>query len=249
VETYDLALLERSRERWQASPALRVYYGDLYRAMAAVAVPGPALEIGSGCGTMREFVSGVVTSDVRQTRYVEVAASAYELERVAGGPWATLYALDVLHHLREPRRFLASAAGVLRPAGRLVLVEPAATPFGRCFYGLCHHEPMAPGRLRAPYQFAPDGERGDFANMGMAWALFVRDRSATLAWLHGIGLAVVEVRFRDVLAYPGTGGFSGPRLLPAAVVRGLLAVEVRLPQAVLRWLGLRMMIVIEKRAS
>ena len=54
------------------------------------------------------------------------------------------------------------------------------------------------------------------------------------------------MRYRDVLAYPATGGFSRRSLLPAGLVRALLAAEGALPQPVLRRLGLRMLVVIEK---
>lgn len=58
--TYDLSLLEKSLQAWEASPALRAVYADLYRAVRASCSDGSTLEIGSGIGVSREFfeVSG-----------------------------------------------------------------------------------------------------------------------------------------------------------------------------------------------
>ncbi|RMD76207.1 MAG: hypothetical protein D6820_13155, partial [Lentisphaerae bacterium] len=167
--TYDLSLLEPSLAKWRASEALRMAYGSLYRQMHSAALPGPALEVGSGIGVIREFIPGVVTSDVAATPYVDCALSAYELPTNHGGPWATVYLLDVLHHLRRPFAFFESAASVLDIGGRIIMMEPAATPGGRLFYRLFHHEPIVPAAINAPYDFREDKYGGEFANMAMAW--------------------------------------------------------------------------------
>ena len=247
-ETYDLSLLESSAKKWKNSPALRVAYGDIYLQMQREADPGPALEIGSGCGLIREFIDHVVTSDIRHTRFVDRVASAYAIEEVSGGPWQTVYLLDVLHHLCRPFEFFASAARSLQTGGRIILVEPAATFLGRGFYRLFHHEPMDVSRIQAPYDFSGNADDNEFANMGMAWSLFVRDRTQAIERLARMGLTLKTLRFRDVLAYPSTGGFSKASILPSTICRALLKAERQLPQGVMRLIGLRMMIVLEKTA-
>ncbi len=245
--TYDLALLARSRASWESNPALRLVYGDIFRSMRAHAFPGPALELGSGCGSLREFVPDVVTSDVESTAFADLTVSAYAIEDAPGGPWSTLYLFDVLHHLREPMRFFASASRALRPGGRVIICDPAATPFGRWFYRLVHHEGTRPAEIISPYEMSPSGPGGEFANMGMAWALFVRDRNGVSVRLRSLGLEIKEVLFRDALAYPATGGFSKRALLPSGVIRALLTFESALPQRFLRACGLRVLVVLEKR--
>lgn len=247
-ETYDLGLLEQSVAKWRQSEALRVVYGAIFGEMLSWARPGPVLDIGSGIGTIREFGGEVVTSDVAKTPYVDMAVNAYELEET-GQPWGTITAMDVLHHLREPLRFFASAGKALQPGGRVVLMEPAATAFGVFFYRRFHHEPIVPERILPPFAFPPDSEAGDFANMGMAVGLFRNHAEAMRQELARMGLKVVTVRYRDFLAYPLTGGFSKPAMLPAWALRGLLAVEGILPQFLLRSLALRVLVVIEKRAE
>jgi hypothetical protein len=242
--TYDLALLEASLAKWRNSPALRALYGDIFREICGRLRPGATLELGSGIGVIKEFLPGVVTSDIAKTRFVDRAVSAYAIG-AEGGPWHNLVAFDVLHHLREPFRFFASAATALAPEGRLVLVEPAGTPLGRWFYRLFHHEPCRPDDVNPPFAFASD-DGGGFANMGMGQALFHRHRAATGRRLAALGLRIALVRYRDVLGYPATGGFSRRSLLPAGPVRALLAAEGALPQPVLRLLGLRMLVVLDK---
>lgn len=245
-ETYDLSLLEQSMRKWRRSAALRVAYRDIHRTMAAQAPDGPCLEIGSGIGVLRETVPGVLTTDIRKTPYVDAAASAYALDRVPGGPWAAVYMMDVLHHLQRPFAFFESAAGVLKTGGRIIMCEPAATVCGRLFYRLFHHEPIVPAAINAPYDFREDKYGGEFANMAMAWCLFERDRSAVACRLRALRLKIHKIAYRDLLGYPMTGGFSKPSLLPPKVVERLLAWEASLPASIMKVLGLRMLIVIER---
>jgi len=241
-QTYDLSLLDRSVAKWHASPALRAVYADIFAEMRGHLSPGRSLEIGSGIGMARDYFPGLVTSDIAATRFVDRAVSAYAIP--AEG-WGNIIAFDMLHHLQEPLRFLESAAAALAPGGRLVLTEPAGTPWGRTFYRLFHHEPCRPDEIRPPFRFAADAA-GGFANMGMGHALFGREWAGIQAGVQAHGLRLVSVRYRDLVAYPATGGFSRPALLPAAGLRAVLAAERLLPQLVLRVLALRMIIVLEK---
>lgn len=242
AQTYDLAHLAPSLAKWRQSAALRAVYADIFAAMGAACVPGPTLEIGSGIGIAREFFPHWVTSDVVATPHAPRAVSAYAIPREN---WANIVAFDVFHHLCEPMRFLESAAAALRPGGRIVLAEPAGTLGGRLFYRLVHPEPCVPAEVVAPYAFAPQPD-GLFANMGMAHALFGLRPPAFQAEIDRLGLRIVTVRYRDLLAYPATGGFSRPSLLPAAALRILLGIESWCPQAFLRGLALRMLVAVEK---
>jgi len=243
--TYDLSLLEGSRAKWEKSSGLRLVYRSIFAEIMDAAGEGEVLDIGAGAGFLKIDYPGVTASDVVKTPFVDCAVSAYEIEHI-GQLWDAIVAMDVLHHLTDPTRFFRSAAASLKPGGRVVLVEPAATPFGRTFYRLCHQEPCVPDRLRAPYIFEADGDEGSFANMGMGWALFQRDRDAVEGVLAGMNLRMIAVRYRDLLAYPATGGLSRSQLLPTGVLRFLLEVEGRLPQWLLRCLALRMIIVLER---
>lgn len=244
-QTYDLSHLGGSAAKWRNSAALRAVYGDILRRMQAGCVPGTTLEVGSGIGVAREICPDWVLSDVVVTPHVNRAVSAYEIPAEA---WGNIVAFDVLHHLREPVRFFASAAAALRPGGRIVLAEPAGTPAGCLLYRMFHPELCRPAEITPPYAFPADAD-GRFANMGMAHALFGRERSRVEPILQDLGLSIVSVHHRDLLAYPATGGFSRPALLPAPVLRALLVLESALPQVLLRRVALRMIVVLERMGA
>ena len=135
---------------------------------------------------------------------------------------------------------------MLAPGGRIILVEPAATLWGRIFYSLCHPEPIEPKQVQAPFRFDANGVDDEFANMGMGVGLFRDHQAAVTTRLSEFGLTVQAVRYRDFLAYPLTGGYSKPQLLPTSALRVFARLEALIPQWLYRFLGLRMVIVLEK---
>ncbi len=245
LQTYDLSLLNRSLEKWRNSAALRAVYASIFGEMRAHLVGGSILEIGSGIGMAHAYFPELVTSDIVATEFVDRAISAYA---IPAERWNNIIAIDMLHHLQEPLRFLESAAKALVPGGRIVLAEPAGTWWGCHFYRWFHHEPCRSNEVQPPFSFKTDPD-GGFANMGIGFALFNREREAMVATLKQYQLDLISVRYRDLLAYPATGGFSRSALLPASILRALLAVEQILPQFVMRHLGLRMIVVLEKRRA
>lgn len=249
--TYDLGLLEQSEAKWKRSAALRIVYGSIFEAIKAHMVDGPSLELGSGIGNIKERIPHVMTSDLVKTPYVDTACSAYDipppLADSGAACWGNILGMDVLHHLCRPMEFFQSAAATLQPGGKIILAEPAATPFGRIFYTLFHSEPIAPAKIVPPFVMPPDNESGEFANMGMAVSLFKHHRQSVLHQLDALGLELLNLEFRDILAYPLSGGYSGPQLAPAFAIRWLLALEGALPQWLLSCLGLRVLVVLRKR--
>lgn len=243
--TYDLNLLQQSRAKWRESAALRAVYHNIFRDMAAQCVKGESLELGSGIGVATEVIPDLVTSDLLKTEFVDRAVSAYD---IPAENWANILAMDTLHHLQRPFGFFESVSGALRLGGRLVLIEPAGTSWGRFFYRLFHHEPCVPDQIVAPFEFSADAN-GEFANMGMGVGLFELNSPETGRVLTELGLTVSKVSYRDLFAYPISGGFSQPAFLPAGLLRPLMMLEQLLPQILMKHLGLRMIIVIEKTSE
>lgn len=246
TETYDLSLLEQSAKKWKRSSGLRLVYGDFFQEIGKRLAPGPSLELGSGIGIIKEFLPEITTSDLIKTDYVDLACSAYDIPRPESGYWGNIVAIDVLHHLCRPMDFFSSASQVLSPGSRIILIEPAATPFGHLFYGLFHTEPMKPSALSPPFVFEPAEDTGEFANMGMGVALFEHHRNSLLEHLNPEGLKVMDIAYRDFLAYPLTGGYSQKQMAPRWLLSALMECERLIPQALSRLLGLRMMLVLQK---
>jgi SAM-dependent methyltransferase len=244
-----LARFAEHRRAWQTNPALRLcyrsYYGRLRDALPAPAL-GPWVELGSGPGFAAEFIPELLLTDIVQAPWHQQRAAAEALP-FADGEVGALVLFDVLHHVAEPAAFFAEAVRVLRPGGRIVLLEPYISPVSRVVYGLFHPElvDMSVDPF-APASDAQAGGKDPFqSNQALPTLIFRRNGARLTARFPHLVVTRVE-RFAG-LSYPATGGFSRAPLVPMLLWRALFAVERWLPRFLFRLVGFRLFVVIEKR--
>jgi len=232
--------LAAHRAVWACKPSLREVYGRWFTVLRQACSSAPLVELGCGPGFFKECYPDVIATDAIANPYadaiVEAAALPFGNAQVGG-----IVLLDVFHHLRQPAAFLSEAARVLRPGGRLALIEPWVGLAGRVFYRWVHHENCDLGVDAA----APWGESSKGAmegNAALPWLYFRAGGD-----LERVGLPLRVVRREPFAALPWllSGGFQPYGLLP----RPLLRTAERLD----RWLSgapaltaLRCLLVIER---
>lgn len=243
------ARTRRNLLSYQRKPVVRALYADLYRRILAALRPGLTVEVGGGGGTFKAFAwetagRPVVTVDVGPAPGLDAVADAHRLP-FAAASLANLVGFDVLHHLEFPAVFFREAARALRPGGRIVLVEPAITPVSGLFYRLFHDEPVAMG-VDPWCEGEPTPGRDPFAaNQAIPTIMLVRQRER---FSHAFPeLAILDLRFLSLLAYPLSGGFKEWCLVPRGLVGPLLSLEDRLLPLVGRLAAFRLLAVIERR--
>jgi SAM-dependent methyltransferase len=120
-------------------------YRDIYTRIAAE-IPADAyprlLELGSGGGFFRDFAPHVVTSECVAVAGIDRTVDACRIdEAFQENSLDAIAGFNVFHHLPDVAQFLRGSSRVLRPGGRLCLIEPWFTPLGQWFYRAIHHEP------------------------------------------------------------------------------------------------------------
>ena len=136
---------------------------------------------------------------------------------------------------------------MLRPGGRVLMVEPAITYGSTLFYRLFHHEPVRTS-AEALAEGAPNPRRDPYdSNQAIPTILVTRERARFHA--HFPDLRIVRVVWFGLAAYPLSGGFKPWSLLTVGMARRLLRVERAIEPLIGPLAAIRVMIVIEKKAK
>lgn len=232
------------RRAWRDNEALRILYRRWYeRVRAALPAAGPWLELGSGPGFAREVIPELELSDVVKAPWHDREVDAEQLP-FGEGALGALVLFDVLHHLPRPARFFHEATRVLRRGGRIVLCEPYVSALSFPVYRFLHEE-------RCDLGVDPLGDVAGVAGEPFDGNQAIPTR--LLAWQR----ARFQQRFPELRvtsferlagpAYPASGGFSRPPLVPLPIWKTLLALEDRVPAVLMRLIGFRLLAVIERR--
>ena len=231
---------------WDRKPVLRLVYEDFYDRIAAACRSGRTIEIGGGIGNLKRRLREVVATDIQSAPWLDCVADAQRLP-FADACAANIVMVDVLHHLEFPLVFFREAARVLRPGGRVLMVEPAITWGSTAFYRLFHHEPV---RTAADVleDGNPDPRRDPYdSNQAIPTLIATRDRDR----FHRLvpALRIAGVQWFALAAYPLSGGFQPWSLIGEGAARRLLRLERVIEPALGRFAGFRVLLTIEKAAD
>lgn len=248
-QTFDNYLdeLEFQKKIWSSKPSLRQIYGLWYAKIASkLSSHRPVVELGAGCGNFKHFMPDVIATDaIKCGDHIDKIVDAMDMP-FANGEVGNFVMIDCLHHLPSPLRFFSSASRALKPGGRIVLFEPACTPWARLVFTLFHHE-----NIDLAYDVFAEKHDADknegllFNNMGIATIMFIKNRRKFEELFPE--LKIVDIEISDFLVYPATGGFSYLCLMPAFLTAPLAKLESLLCKFTAKWLtGMRLCIALEK---
>lgn len=244
--TSDYDYLTKHRKMWRSKRVLQTLYKDqFYRRLLENRAPGTKnLEIGSGPGFFAEIDPSVWRTDILPSPWIDGAVDAHHLP-IGNGALDNLLGMDVLHHFEHPVSFLKEAVRVLRPGGRIVLVEPWITAFSRFVYTYLHQEGCDMGLT--PWLDRVDG----FSEHKQAF-----DGNASIPYLlirHGVEQAVPELRLLKVerfslFTYLLSLGFKRGNLLPGALYPLVYKIETTTRPVWNKFAALRALIIWERQA-
>lgn len=219
--------ISEHRARIRRNAFLEELHYDAYRRLLEAVPPDRfprLLEIGSGGGFLREVAPHVITSDCLAAPGIDRVIDACQLGTAfAPSELDAICAYNVFHHLSDPASFLRGAAKVLRPGGRIALIEPWFTPIGQWIWRLLHHEPFASD----PEHWGVIGEgRLDGANTRLPTSVF-RDSDARFA-REFPGLSIEQREPFQKGLYLLSGGLRLNTRIPRPFARGLIDLDRKL---------------------
>ena len=213
-ENQHLVEIRQNKEVWRSKAVLRRAYAVLYRLIRAQLSPveGPVVELGSGIGAIKEFISNCITTDIFPNLWLDRIENAYRLS-FADASVSNLLLFDVFHHLQWPGSALNEFARVIRRQGRVILMEPGFGILGKFVYSNFHHEPLGLSDAIVWYRPASHEHVATpyYAAQANAWRLFRQGEAVEKLRDWKISL----VKPLAAISYVASGGFSRPSLYPS----------------------------------
>ncbi len=236
-------ILQEHRATWKKKPILRALYTSWYQEMTAQLVPGKTLELGGGSGNFKEFAPNVISTDIVPLPWIDVVADAQDMP-FPEQSFDNIVLFDVLHHIENVTLFFNEALRILRPGGKIMMIEPYISPISWLIYHFLHPEPV--NFQQDPFVFVePSPNRKPFdANQAFATILFERKFSQ----FRNKYPQFIKVYHRRLafFIYPLSGGFEKPSLVPMSLYKPLSTLEKRL-SFMSGLLAFRILVVLEKR--
>ena len=213
------------------------FYGE-YQKIMNERRGGVFIELGSGGGFSKKIVPSIVTSDIAFSRSLDLCFSAERIPFRDSSIDGFLM-INVFHHIKNPLCALNEFNRCLKPCGRIWMVEPANTSWGRFVYQNFHHENFDPC---ADWRIEGEGRLSD-ANGALPWIIFCRDRSRFESQCKS--LKVLRMNCHTPLRYLVSGGLSFRQFMPSFMYPVVKWFEICLAPFQ-RWLGMFLSIEIQK---
>lgn len=205
----------------QEKPFLKRLYLDFYHQLKN-SLPQTQndliVELGSGGGFIKNVIPNAMTSDVLDIPNLDKVFSALDMPFEDNRVDAFLM-FDVLHHITDPGLFFTEATRCLKPLGRIIMVEPANTPWARFIYKNFHHEAFD---LNANWNLNKTGPLSQ-ANGALPWIIFARDRKTFEKQFPSLN--IIQIHNHTPFRYLLSGGLSLKQLLPSFTYPIVKAVE------------------------
>jgi len=212
LDINDPRTTERRRGILQSNRFLWRIYDEWYRMISGYIPEGPGrvFELGSGAGFLRQYIPGLIASEVFLCPDIQLVLDARQLP-FSSGSLKAIAMVDVLHHVPDIRAFLMEAQRCLRSGGSIVMIEPWVSTWSRPIYRHLHHEPFDPSAREWTF---PDAGPLSGANGALPWIVFQRDRHEFESEFPDLEIQAVRpvMPFR----YLVSGGVSMRQLMPEA---------------------------------
>lgn len=229
---------------------IREVFAELYRLCVDLdaryfSSSGVRVELGAGASLMKEFVPGLIVTDLKPARHLDLVLDAFHVP-FRDASVGAFYAIDCFHHLPRPESFFSELRRTLAPGGGSVLIEPYYGPVARRLYK----------RLFATEDFdreqkewsVPEPTMGPMrgANQALSYVVFTRDRKIFESRYPDLEL-LAERPLDHYLRYFLSGGLNFRPLVPAAAAPLLKLCELAL-KPLNRVFALHHVIVLRKRS-
>ncbi len=180
---------------------------------------GKRLELGSGAGFIKDFIPDVITSDVIKLPMCDRVINAEKLP-FKKNTLSAIYLLNTFHHIKNPTKALNEFNRVLKKGGKVIMIEPNNSFWGRFVYKNFHYEDF--DEKITKWKVTGKGPLSD-ANNALPGVIFKRDQAIyQVKYPH---LPVTVLSSHTPIMYLLSGGLKKRQLVPTFTYQGFKWLE------------------------
>lgn len=179
---------------------------------------GKKLELGSGAGFIKEIIPDVITSDIIRLPMCDKVVNAEKIP-FKNNSISVIYLLNTFHHIKHPKKALMEFNRVLKTNGKIIMIEPYNSWWGRFIYKNFHYEGFDEN---ATWNVKGTGPLSD-ANNALAWIIFERDRKKYQRLFPK--LTITYFRPHTPIRYLISGGLKKSQFAPTSSYRLFKKIE------------------------
>lgn len=183
------------------------FYKDLLSVVPGH-IGGKIVELGSGGGFLKELEPKTITSDILPIRGVDMVMDAEKMP-FKNSEVKAFVGLNVLHHIKNPKKAFLEMERCLKKGGAISFIEPSNTFWSRFIYKNFHHEFFDES---AGWEREGKGGPLSEANIALPWIMFVRDRSVFEKEFPLLRIEMLKIH--TPFLYLASGGLSKWQLVP-----------------------------------
>ena len=204
--------------------------------------PGYRLELGSGSSFIKQIYPDIIASDIKHLPFTDTILDAQAIP-FPNNSLRAIYAINVFHHLPQPRLFFKEALRVLHPGGGVIMIEPYYGPLASKLFKNLHASEGFDREM-------PTWETVDYAgpavgaNQALSYIVFKRD--VTQFQREFSRLELIADHPHTHLLYFVSGGVNFRQLLPNFCIP-LITLTQRLLAPLNPWLAIQHTLVLRKR--
>ena len=174
---------------------------------------------------MKDYILNLITSDLFSIPGVDMVIDAQGID-ISDASLDGIAMTDVLHHIPDCNLFFSEASRVIRPGGKLVMIEPWNTTWSKWVYLHLHHEQFEPSA--EDWIIESSGPLSG-ANGALPWIIFNRDRKIFTDKYPK--LKILNIKPIMPISYLLSGGISMRSFLPGGVYKPVRYLEKRLKES------------------
>lgn len=233
--------LEEHKNLIKKKGLLYKIYVDFYKSLKPNGVPkGAIVEIGSGGGFLKEIIPEVVTSDVIEGPGIDKVFFAEKMP-FKNKSVSAFIMIDVLHHIKDPRKAFNEMERCLKKDGKIIMIEPFKSLWGYFIYKYLHYEHFDPS---SGWEVKGKGRMSD-SNTALPWIIFVRDRH--IFEKEFPNLKIIKVEGHSPFRYLLSGGLTKPQFAPTFTYPFIKFTEDKLLSPLKNQIGMFVTIELQKK--